>query len=162
MTKLLTSALLVLALAGCASGWDGMTEKQRKTYNTGPFQPECVFSESGYPFQARCNDFRMINHKANNRRKDAILTTGQGFYVKPFHPEYEEIDIPEDVKVTWYDAVSKTEVACYQLMKRTNPRPEFYPVACYDPIFKEIHVTYGDYPALKHEIRHHQEGHWHD
>lgn len=161
---LITLILIVVAVTGCASGWDGMTQAERQRYNTGPFQPECRFDEAGTPDRSRCNDFRLINHKSNNAWEGARLATGEGFFYRPTTPGPmpDDVHIPDGLKIVWHDRVSSTEATCYQLMKRTEPRPQFYPTACYDPIFKEAHVTYGDWVALKHEIRHFTEGRFHD
>jgi len=164
MRTLVFSLFAVIAFTGCASGWEGMTPEQRRIYNTGPFQPECLFDEMGDPHRDRCNDFRLINHKSYNTWGGMRLATGEGFFYRPTKPGPmpSNISIPDGLKIHWYSRVSATEAACFQLMKRTNPRPEFYPTACYDPIFKEAHVTRGDWVALQHELRHHKEGRFHD
>lgn len=165
MRSLMLSLFAVMVFTGCASGWEGMDYDQRQLYNTGfLFKPECEFDADGQPDRARCADYRLVNHKKHTPSwSDARLTTREGFFYKPTTPgPMPDVEIPDDLTIHWNSRVSKTEVDCFRLMKRTNPRPEFYPTACYDPILKEAHVTHGDWPALLHEIRHHREGRFHD
>lgn len=154
MRPLIIIMLMSILLAGCMAP---MTEDERRRYNSGPLFPECKFDEQGQPDRARCNDFRLVNHNKYVTWSGWRITTGGGFFLTPARPQHENIEIPDGVHVVWHDRVSKTEVACRRLM---GDQP-VYPTACHHPATDVIHVTRGDWPALRHEIRHRTDGQWH-
>lgn len=136
-----------------------MTVEERNRYNTAPWYDECIFDEQGHPTNDRggfrgCWDGRMINRRSETARPGFHLMTGQGTYLKPYYPEPEAITTPSDMTIVWYDNVSQVEVICFQLMEEAGQWPD-YSVACYDARLKMAHVVNGDYRALEHEIRHH-------